>query len=84
MSAPSLIEMDVEARTVPVSFEDAPSVAELPTCQKMWHAWAPPVSTTELSAVVPRVEPACRTKTAFGSPPASRVRTPASDSAAPA
>ena len=42
--APTVI--DVWARIEPRSSELAPSVAELPTCQKTLQAWAPPVSET--------------------------------------
>ena len=37
--------MLVYARTVPTKVEPVLSVAELPTCQKTLHDWAPPVRT---------------------------------------
>jgi hypothetical protein len=68
--------MLVWARIVPSKREVAPSVAELPTCQKTLHAWVPPVSTTWLLAAVVSEEPAWMTKTAFASPPPSRMTFP--------
>ena len=55
-----------------------PSVAELPTCQKTLQAWAPLIRLTELAEAVVSVEPAWKTKTAFGSPPAFSVSAPVS------
>lgn len=66
----------VRARTVPMKVEFTPSVAELPTCQKTLHAWAPLISTTRLSGAVIKVEPAWKMKTASGLPWASRVSVP--------
>ena len=50
-----------------------PSVAELPTCQNTLQACAPLTSLTRLADAVISVEPAWKTKTAFGSPWASSV-----------
>ena len=70
--------IEVSARTDPTNVVAVPRVAELPTCQKTWHAWAPPTSATVLLLAVISVEPAWKTKTASGSPPASRVTVPVS------
>ncbi len=76
--APVVIVIAVSARMFPTKLEDVPIVAELPTCQKTLHAWADPISSTRLAEAVSRVEPAWKMKTAFGSPPPSRVRVPLS------
>ena len=47
---PAFIVMEAYAMIVPLKTEEVPSVAELPTCQKMFLAWAPPVKITLLSA----------------------------------
>ena len=78
--APVLRVADVRARTVPTNCVPVPSVAELPTCQKTLQGEAPFVSRTELFDPVVRVEPARKTKTALGSPWASRVKAPLSPS----
>ena len=39
--APLFTEIDVSARMLPWNAVLVPSVAELPTCQKTLHAWAP-------------------------------------------
>ena len=54
---------------VPRNVEPVPSVAELPTCQKTLQACAPLIRLTVLADAVVSVEPAWKTKTAFGSPP---------------
>ncbi len=51
-------------------------VAELPTCQKMLAALAPPASITWRPDVVVSVEAIWKIQTAFELPPASRVRSP--------
>ena len=56
------------------------SVAELPTCQKTLHAWAPLVRITQAPGSVRSVEAAWKIKTAFASPPAFRVSTPQTSS----
>ncbi len=73
---PLFTVIDVSARIVPTKLELVPRVAELPTCQKTLHAWAPPTRVTVLADAVMRVEAALKMKTAFGSPWASRVRFP--------
>jgi hypothetical protein len=42
---PSPTVMDVKAMIVPTKLEPDPRVAELVTCQKTLHAWAPLAST---------------------------------------
>jgi hypothetical protein len=68
--------IDVRARMVPTKVEPTPRVAELPTCQKTLHAWAPLMSTTLLLGEVMSVKPAWKMKTALGSPWASSVSGP--------
>jgi hypothetical protein len=80
---PVVTVMDVKARTVPLKAEVLPRVAELPTCQKTLQAWAPPMRFTTLPDAVIRADPAWNTKTASGSPLASRVSVPVSPSADP-
>jgi hypothetical protein len=67
---------DANARMLPTKVVLVPKVAELPTCQKTLHAWAPPMSFTVLPDAVMRVDPAWKTKTALESPWASRVTVP--------
>ena len=76
--APVVTVMLVSARIVPRKLEPVPSVAELPTCQKTLQAWAPLIRFTWLADAVVSVEPAWKTKTAFGSPPALSVSVPVS------
>ncbi len=78
--APVFTVIEVSASTLPTRCEPASSVAELPTCQKTLQAWALFVSVTVLDEAIFSVEPAWNTKTAFGSPPPSRVRLPVSPS----
>jgi hypothetical protein len=81
MVSPVSTEMDVRARMVPVKAEFVPRVAELPTCQNTLQAWAPLVRMTLLPESVTSVEEgAWKMKTAFGSPPASRVSDPPTSS----
>jgi hypothetical protein len=49
---------DVWASTEPISVDPVPRVAELPTCQKTWHGFAPPSKSTELADAVISVLPA--------------------------
>ena len=45
--------IDARARIFPMNIELVPKVAEVPTCQKTFEAWAPLMArTTELLAVV--------------------------------
>ena len=80
MVSPVSTEIDVRARTVPVKSEFVPRVAELPTCQNTLQAWAPLVRMTLLAESVTSVEGTWKMKTAFGSPPASRVSDPPTSS----
>jgi len=68
--------IDVSASMFPLKIEFVPRVAELPTCQKMFLAWAPPASTILVSESVMSVEPILKIQTAFALPWASRVRIP--------
>jgi len=69
--------MVVCAITVPWRVELAPSVAELPICQKTLQAWAPPARTTELDAEVISVDPALKTQMSFALPLSVRGPAPA-------
>ena len=44
--APVLNVIDSMANILPLKTEVVPKVAELPTCQKICDAWAPPLSIT--------------------------------------
>ena len=80
MVSPVFTEIDVRARMLPLKAEFVPRVAELPTCQNTLQAWAPLVRMTLLAESVMSVEAAWKMKTAFGSPPASRVSDPPTSS----
>jgi hypothetical protein len=80
MVSPVCTVIDVRARMLPTKVEFVPSVAELPTCQKTWQAWAPLVRMTELAVSVVSVEGAWKIQTALGSPPAFRVSAPPTSS----
>ena len=80
--APSFTEIDVKARMLPWNAVLVPSVAELPTCQKTLHAWAPLTRLTLLSVAVMSVDAIWKMNTARGSPCASSVRRPVSPSEA--
>jgi len=80
MVSPVCTEIDARARMLPVKAEPVPRVAELPTCQNTLQAWAPPVRTTLVAEAVMSVDGAWKMKTAFGSPPASRVSDPLTSS----
>jgi len=71
--APVLAEMLVRARTDPTNMEPTSTVAELPTCQKTLHAWAPPVSITRLLTAVISVDWVWKMKTSSGPPLSVRV-----------
>ena len=74
--APVLKVMDSIAKTVPLKTEVVPKVAELPTCQKMFDANAPPLRITLRPDVVVSEDAICIMKMAFASPFASKVRSP--------
>src|SRR6185436_10218321 len=75
-AAPVVTVMEVKARMLPLKTEVVPSVAELPTCQKTLAALAPPLRITWRPTVVVSVERIWKFQAAFGSPWASRVRSP--------
>src|SRR4030095_6911862 len=75
-AAPVVTVMEVKARMFPLKPEVVPRVAELPTCQKMLAAWAPPLRITCRPAVVVSVEAIWKIQTALASPCASSVRSP--------
>jgi hypothetical protein len=70
---------ETSARIVPEKFVVVLSVADDVTCQNTLHAWAPFSRTTLLPTAVVSVDPAWKTQTAFGSPPALSVTAPVSD-----
>ena len=65
-----------ECEDIPLEVEPGPIVAELPTCQKTFPAWALPIRTTDESVAVVSVVATWITKTALGLPWASRVSVP--------
>lgn len=69
--------IDARAIMFPVNEVLVPRVAELPTCQNTFCAWALPIRLTWLlpDAVV-TVETTWKIQTALGSPPPSSVRIP--------
>lgn len=68
--------MDCMARTVPLNTVVVPKVAELPTCQKILEAKAPPLKITLRPDVVVRVVAIWMIKIAAELPFASNVRSP--------
>jgi len=68
--------IEVRAMTLPTIVELVPSVAELPTCQKTLHSWAPLISDTVLPVAVMSDESVWKMKTVVGSPAPSRTRGP--------
>lgn len=64
------------AITVPFITDVVPNVAELPTCQKILDASAPPARITLRPEVVVKVVAICMMKIAFALPWASKVRSP--------
>ena len=75
-ATPVFTVMALATSREPANVESTPSVAELPTCQNTLQAWAPLTSTTWLFTPVMSVDPAWKTKTAFGSPSPSSVSVP--------
>ncbi len=71
---PNVTVTEVDAMTVPENALPLPRVAELPTCQKTLHAWAPLVSTTLLADALLSVDTAWKMNTELGSPSPLRVR----------
>jgi hypothetical protein len=74
--APVLRVAELSAMIVPLMALVVPSVAELPTCQKILQACAPFSKTTLLLEAVVSVEPAWKMKTALASPPPFKVSVP--------
>src|ERR1700719_2545230 len=72
-TAPVFNVIDTAASTFPLKSVVVSIVAEVPTCQKMLLALAPPARITWEAGPVVSVDPILKTKTAFGSPWASRV-----------
>jgi hypothetical protein len=67
---------EVKARMEPTNVEPTPRTAELPTCQKTLHGFAPLVNSTWLLTAVMSVEPAWKMNTAAGSPWPLRLSVP--------
>ena len=72
------IVMEVNASMFPLNEVPLPMVAELPTCQVTFLAWAPPLRITFPPAppMVVKSDAIWKIHTAFASPCASRVRSP--------
>lgn len=65
---PVVSVIDVSAKMFPLKTEFVPSVAELPTCQKMLQAEAPLARITWLPLPVVSVDPIWKMNTAAGLP----------------
>src|SRR2546421_4365885 len=76
-AAPVVTVMEAKARMFPLNTEVVPRVAELPTCQKILAALAPPLRITWRPEVVVSVDAIWKIQTAFVWPWASSVRSPA-------
>ena len=74
--APVLNEMDCITKNVPFKSDVVPNVAELPICQKILEACAPPARNTLRPEVVVNADAICIINTALGFPLASNVRSP--------
>ena len=74
--APVFNVMDCIATTVPLNTLVVPNVAELPTCQNMLEAKAPPLNITLRPDVIVRVVAIWIINIASGLPFASNVRSP--------
>jgi len=57
ITTPALVVIEVKARIFPRKEVLAPMVAELPTCQKIFAAWAPLTASTALEVAVVSVLP---------------------------
>ena len=75
-SAPVVRVIDAYAMIVPLTTLLVPSVAELPTAQKIFCGRAPLTSTMLAPDAVVSVEAIWKMKTALASPCASRVKVP--------
>jgi len=78
MVAPLFNVMLTNARMFPTNKVATPTVAELPTCQYTLHGEAPLITSTDELLAVVSVLPIWNTKTALGSPWASRMSCPVS------
>ena len=76
--APVCRAMLVSARMLPANTVSVLRVAELPTCQNVRQSWPPLMKTTDALLAVVSLLPIWKTKTAPGSPRASRVSFPVS------
>ena len=56
-TTPALVVIEVKARIFPRNVVLAPRVAELPTCQKIFAAWAPFIAVTTAEVAVVSVLP---------------------------
>src|SRR5688572_19817445 len=74
--APVLNVIDCIAMMVPLKTEVVPNVAEVPTCQKMLAADAPPLRKTLRPDVVVNEDAICMINTALEFPFASNVKSP--------
>src|SRR4051812_46874846 len=74
--APVLMVMLVRARMLPTNVVVAPSVAELPTCQKTLQFDAPLITATDDPDAVVKVLPILKINEALGLPCASSVSVP--------
>src|SRR5688572_20948347 len=74
--APVLKVIDCNAMIVPLNTDVVPNVAELPTCQKIFDAWAPFVRMTLRPDVTVKAEAIWMMNTAFAFPRASNVTSP--------
>ena len=70
-----------KARMLPANTESVPRVAELPTCQKTLHSWAPLMSETVLLDAVVSDESVWKMNTVVGSPAPSSTSGPLRPSA---
>ncbi len=68
MVAPVFAVIDACAKMLPTKVVFVPRVVDDPTCQKTLHAWAPPVSSTELLEPVISVVPAWKMNTELAPP----------------
>ena len=64
-AAPLFTVMLTAARMFPLKLQVVPRVAELPTCQKTFFAWAPPLRTILVPGPMVSVDAILKMKTAF-------------------
>ena len=75
-AVPVVTVMEASARMFPAKLVYVPSVAELPTCQKILHGFAPLISITLALLAVMRVLPIWKIKTLLAFPCPSRMSCP--------